>query len=405
MGQRHGSREGECFGYFVLGRAYQEFEKTADAMAAWQKTLALAQADQQSPTPSVMVRDTERLAYMWLRGAAMAMEDYAGGRAYILRALATAQAMGHVRAELACLTNLAWNDFVVGDYDAAQQRFEQGFALACTLDHRWAEMATCSGLGEVLRRQGRYRQALAWWARSLRIAAEYSAYDEALLMASLLRLHSYLGDQTGAEAWRSRLFALLEQSRLPKDCQRQGLLAAAVQAYYGGDLPRALTYAEQVRQLTGPSEILTVRAEGFVVLGHIQADLQQWAAAAVSYQEALACYTKVGNQPDATEAQAGLAQIALAQGERNLGQAWVDRILPVLAAHPHAGLTTPFFTYLTCYRVLAANQDSRAQAILEQGWRLLLDDAVGLTDPALRRSFLEGVAVHRELQQVHGASG
>ena len=57
-------------------------------MALWQKAIMLAQADQQSPTPSIMVRNTARLAYLWLRDAAMALEDYAGGRAYILRALA-----------------------------------------------------------------------------------------------------------------------------------------------------------------------------------------------------------------------------------------------------------------------------------------------------------------------------
>ena len=56
-------------------------------------------------------------------------------------------------------------------------------------------------------------------------------------------------------------------------------------------------------------------------------------------------------------------------------------------------------------RVLVANQDGRAPIILEQGWRLLLDYAVAIPDPALRRTFLEGVAVHRELQALHGASG
>ena len=404
LGQIYGSLEGESLGYFVLGRAYQEFEKVADAIAMWQKTIALAQADQQSSTPNVpnvMVRDVARMAYMWLRGGAMALEDYAAGRAYMLQALQICQTMGNVRGELSCLTNLAWNDFVIGDYGAAQQRFEQGFALACTLHHRWAEMATCSGLGEVMRRQGRYMSALAWWERSLTIAGEYSAYDEALIMANLVRLHSYLGDQPGAQRWYNRLLPMLERTKLPKDCQRQALLAAAVKAYYGGDLSRALRYAEQVRQLTGPSEILTVRADVLLVLGHVQAALQQWVAAMASYTDAIACYTKIGNQPEATEAQAGLAQIALAQSDFNQALRWVEAMLPVLAEQPRAGLTTPFATYLTCYRVLAVHQDQRAAAILEQGWRLLLDYAVGISDPGLRYSFLEKVTVHRELQALH----
>jgi hypothetical protein len=133
--------------------------------------------------------------------------------------------------------------------------------------------------------------------------------------------------------------------------------------------------------------------------------MQQWDAAIKSYQEAIADYSKVGNPAAASEAQAGLAQIALAQGDRVQAQHWVDALLPVLEAQPNAGFTTPFFTYHTCYRVLTANQDRRAPAVLELGCCLLLDYAAGISDLALRRSFLENVAVHRELQVLHHASG
>ncbi|MCX6047060.1 MAG: tetratricopeptide repeat protein [Chloroflexi bacterium] len=403
LGQTHGSIEGETFGHFVLGRAYQEFEQLANAIAAWQKAIALARADQQGPTPSVMVADAEWMAHAWLRGAALAQEDYAGSRAHMLQALQICQAIGQVRGELNCLTNLAWNDFLVGDYAAARQRFEQGFQLASTLKHRWGEMATGSGLGEMMRLQGKYTQALHWFERSLAIATEYSPYDEAFLIAMLVRLHSTLGDQAGAEQWRRRLFQLLDHTPLPKDCQRQSWLAAAVQAYYAGEAQRALTYAEQARHLTGPGDILNTQADALVFLGHTQAGLQQWAAAGASYEEAITCYHKGGNMAAATEAQAGLAQIALAQGDLAQAQRWVEAILPILAAEPRAGFNTPFFTYLTGYRVLAANQDARAKALLAQGWRLLLAYAAEITDPALRRSFLEAVAVHRELQALYQA--
>lgn len=265
-------------------------------------------------------------------------------------------------------------------------------------------MATSIGLGEVARIQGNYAQAMTWLQRSLTLAAEYSPYDEAMLLALLVRLHSYLGDQAGAERWRSRLFQMLAQSRLPKDCQRQALLSTAVQAYYGGDRQNALAFAEQVCQLTGPGDIITERAAALVILGHAQVGSDQLTAAK-SYQEALRYYRQVGNKAAATEAQAGLAQVALAQGDRSQARRWVEQILPVLAQQPRAGFSSPFLTYLTCYRVLVATQDERAPIVLEQGWRLLLDYAVAIPDSALRRSFLEGVAIHRELQTLHGAAG
>lgn len=102
-------------------------------------------------------------------------------------------------------------------------------------------------------------------------------------------------------------------------------------------------------------------------------------------------YRTVGNQAAATEAQAGLAQVALAQGDLDGALGWIETLLPVLAVTPRAGFHSPFLTYLTAYQVLLAHHDGRAAVLLEQGWRLLLDYAVGITDPALRRSFLEFV--------------
>ncbi|MCE7988792.1 MAG: hypothetical protein DYG89_47155 [Caldilinea sp. CFX5] len=405
LGQVSGDTAGEAMGYFVLGRAYQEFERTTDAIAMWQKSLALALAEEQRPEPSLMTRDMARLAHTWLRGAAMALEDFAGAREHMRQALQISRTLGNRAGELNCLINLAWIDVAVGDYAAAQQGFTEGFTLAGALEHRWGEMATGIGLGEMARLQGKYLQALAWWQRSLTVAAEYSRYGESMLLSLLVRLHSHLGDQASADATLQQVFQILEQHRLPKDCQRQGLLAAAVKAYCGGDMATACAYAEQVRQLTGPGDIIVERAAVLVILGHAQVGAGQLAAAADSYQEALGYYHKVGDRGSATEAQAGLAQVALAQGDLRGAQQWVVQLLPVLAAQPRAGFNSPFFAYLACYRVLAANQDERAPTILEQGWRLLLDYAAAIPDPALRRSFLEGVAVHRELQALHEAAG
>jgi len=327
------------------------------------------------------------------------LEAYAASRAEMMQALQLCQTLGHVRGELACLSNLAWSDFFVGDYAVAQQRFEQGFQLACTLGNRWTEMSTCMGLGEVMRLQGQYTQALHFLTRSITIAIEDGhTYTEVMVAAILVRLHSYLGDQSGAEVWCSRLFQLLQRTKLPKDCQRQGLLAAAEKAHYAGAAQTALAYAEQARQLTGPGDILNHQADALVILGHTQVGMAQLDAAVESYQVAITYYTKVGNRAAATEAQAGLAQVALLQGAPDQAQSWVDAILPILIAQPRAGFTTPFFTYLTCYRVLVANQDPRAQPLWQQGWALLQHDAQQIDDTRLRTAFLEKVAVHVELQ-------
>ena len=52
-----------------------------------------------------------------------------------------------------------------------------------------------------------------------------------------------------------------------------------------------------------------------------------------------------------------------------------------------------------CYRVLDAVHDPRAATVLQTGQRLLHEYADSISDDALRRSFLENVPTHRELQQ------
>jgi hypothetical protein len=53
--------------------------------------------------------------------------------------------------------------------------------------------------------------------------------------------------------------------------------------------------------------------------------------------------------------------------------------------------------FLACYRVLKAAQDPRATHILTGAHVLLQGRGAKIPDPALRRSFLENLAAHREI--------
>ena len=167
-----------------------------------------------------------------------------------------------------------------------------------------------------------------------------------------------------------------------------------------GEPQQALVYAEQAWQ-KAQEFIGYGRAQALVTLGQAQAGVERWAAAREAYQQAIACYAKLGNAHLAVEPRAGLALIALEQGDHAQAQQRVEEILPVLAEHPYAGFNTPFFAYLTCYRVLAAHGDPRAKVVLQTAHTLLQRYAAAIQDDALRRSFLENVAVHRALQHAY----
>jgi hypothetical protein len=129
--------------------------------------------------------------------------------------------------------------------------------------------------------------------------------------------------------------------------------------------------------------------------------MEDWAAAASAYRQAVSIYRQVGNVALAVEAQAGLAQVALAQGDRAQAQQLVEAVLPMLNDDTCGGCYTPFFIWLTCFQVLAANQDPRAVAILQRGHALLQIYAGAISNDGLRRSFLEQVRPHRVLQQAY----
>ena len=61
------------------------------------------------------------------------------------------------------------------------------------------------------------------------------------------------------------------------------------------------------------------------------------------------------------------------------------------------GSKEPFRIYLTCYQVLQAVDDPRAEEILETAYEMLQERAAKIEDESLQRSFLENVPINREI--------
>jgi len=93
-----------------------------------------------------------------------------------------------------------------------------------------------------------------------------------------------------------------------------------------------------------------------------------------------------------------LARVSLAQGDPAGALAHVGEILDYMEDHPALlGTLEPLRIYSTCYRVLLANGDPRAEEILHAAYHLLQERAAAIEDQSLRRSYLENVPAHREI--------
>jgi predicted ATPase/DNA-binding SARP family transcriptional activator len=404
LGQASRGAEGESIGHLRYGQALFRKGQCEDARTHFERALERLHSYQSEYPDSEALRDAEWETYVWLGTVAKYQGDFATARTQIDRGLQICQCMGKLRGEMMCLANLAEIARASGDYPSARAGHEWALRIARTLGLRWGEGAIQLELGDVLRLQGQYALAHDLTDRALVLLREIGdTLFAGFALANLGRLHSYMGDYARARSWLDQLAHLSIEREAP-EVEAVGLLALALLSYQTEADEQAHTYAAQAwrvaRQMGGRSN----EANALVIIGHAQAGLKRLAEATTAYHQALTLYEELGQAPLAAEAQAGLASLALAEGDLAAALAHVEVIWSILANHPRADLDEPFYVYLACYRVLDAVHDPRAAALLQTAQRLLHEYADTITDDLLRRSFLENVATHRAILEAAGTA-
>jgi tetratricopeptide (TPR) repeat protein len=167
-------------------------------------------------------------------------------------------------------------------------------------------------------------------------------------------------------------------------------------SHHQDDRESAQRYCQQALLIAQSLGARHTQAYALTHLGHVQMSLGQVAEADRAYRQALTLRHELGEHTLAMEPLAGLARVALAQGGASLAQ--VEEILSCLQDSPSLdGTDEPFRIYLTCYRVLRAADDPRAEQILNAAYQLIQERTKKIEDQALRRSYLENVPYHREI--------
>ncbi len=399
LAQASGSVEGEALGTLARGQALRRKGQNLEARALFEQAIASARRHQTPAAPNELLYDVEWLAHVWLGSiASNPLHDYAAARGYLEQAMQLCQRLGKMRGELITLHNLASLDYLTHNYAAARRGTEQGLVIARKLGYRWGEALSLGDLSDVVRMQGEYSLAYELAERALTMLEALGAtVESATALVRLAHLSTVLGDYAQAQAWFDQFFQILRIIESPAGELLDGLLRLAVFAHSTGDPSRALAYAAQSLQIAQEQRDPSRQAHALIVEAYVLAGLGRHAEAAPAYQRALAFAGEIDDPALLAEARAGLASVALAQRDLAAARAQVEALLAILDDYPRAGLDEPFFAYLVCYRVLDALRDPRAAAVLEAGQRLLREYADNIASPALRQSFLENVATHREL--------
>lgn len=336
--------------YRVISEALYRQGKYAEALEASEQALGLLRQTQQAHSEA----DCLNLVGM----IQIENNDLRQAKTYFEHSLEIFSKISNLRGQARVLNNLGMLESMRGNFEAAQAYYEKALAIARETGQRKGEGLLLGNLGWIAGLQGDFSRALGYGIRNLQVARETGdRYTETIGLVNLSGHAGALGDFSAAVAY-ARL--ALELSRQSNDLNAQGW---------------ALTY-----------------------LGHGLFDQGEIEAAREAYQAAVQIREELNQPVLASEPGAGLARIALVQGNLASAQASVETILTLLAAGETLdGTDQPLRVYHVCYLVLAAAQDARAREILQVAIELLNARAASIPDAAARQMFLENIPYHSEL--------
>jgi predicted ATPase len=350
------------------------------------QAVAFAEA---SGDPQVAIRAYDQWTWACIRAGAYseACERAESG-------LRLARATGDRSGEAQMLTALGCSHAEAEHYSTAQACLEQSLRIFRELSRQRGESVALGNLGDIMIMQGDYGAARAYFEQALRLyRMTGDRRNEGWILGSLGMAAMQLGDYAAARAYHEQA---REIARATGDRQTESLSLTdlALVAHQLGDHALALEHGQRARDLA-PSTFVQIRS--LIVLGHALAGLGCLAEAAARYGEARGLAEHAGLRSKIDEAGAGLARVALECGDLGEALAHVEAIVEHLKDRTFGGADEPLRIFLTCYRVLRAAADPRADGVLSMGFELLHARAAKLADESSRRMFLEYVPYHREI--------
>jgi adenylate cyclase len=348
---------------------------------------------------SVVDPEIEAQAHRLWAIAISAMGDQGAALRHFEQAQTLARTAGARWLEAEILRQASWRHMMLGNYHRAETSLEESLRIFREIGDRHDEMRLQLSFAGLCQQQFNYGRALEHSDEVVRLSHELgsplhgiSALDYAA------RSYRECGDYERAKSCLEQILTGSREVGI-RTWMGYAILHLAYVAHALGDSEQVLPSVQQALDLAQETGDRGLTADAMSHLGHYLEAFGQGEEAVATYEESMTLRREMGLVNATVEPQAGLARVCLAGGELDPAMGYVEDILSHLESGTLEGTEQPLLVYLTCYRVLQASDDPRAHQILDEGHRLLQEIAGKITDPELRRSFLENVAWHRELAQ------
>jgi tetratricopeptide (TPR) repeat protein len=353
--------------------------------------------------------DAKRATAAWRRSyRALRIGDWAACEGAARVGMACAERAGERGLGLHATRLLASARAMQGDLEGAKTLAGQALAQAREQGLRANEEALLNTLIVVANMQGDVMANLDLSRRNLLLNREIGdRRSEAIGLSNLGVAWLELGELEQASRDSQAALAML---RTNGDRVIEGATLCNLSdiAWMRGDARSALALARSALDVLVSTQARDRELDARLKLGHAELALghHDAARAAFEHMRREASALGIGWQHDAV---AGLAAVALAQGDVAHALAELQTILTHVAAGGTLdGTVKPRLIELTCYRVLAQADDPRAAAWLARAHDALQAQAMTIADVGLRRSFLQAIPYHREIVvafQVASATG
>ncbi len=319
------------------------------------------------------------------------------------QALALSRQAGNRRREADALNNLGVMAFYQRHFEQALLFHQQALEIRQTIGDRAGEGVSLMNLAQTVRDAGDYSQAEGYLSKAMAIQQfTGNRWEELNIWNDLGGLYYELGDYTTAQNCLERGLQLSQEINDEAGqafvlCNL-GLVMLAQNEE--GKAEKLLTEGLTLAQTQLDRDLISTFFS-YLSLVSLQADqLPQsiaWAKAALSMRQELGLYLRTADDL----ATLAMAYLQADQPVEALPHA--QQTLTILAQCGGVGPEFPQRAYFICYQVLsAAGQIETARAVLESAYNLVLTRAEKITDPLLRHSFLERVAVNREIVAEYG---
>ncbi len=284
----------------------------------------------------------------------------------------------------------------------AQQCYEQALALAQALGERLTEGKLLSNLGVLSSMRFRLSDAQRYLAQALAIFEQINVpRNHSITSGDLGVVHMRLGNYAEAQPLLEQSLALARQIE-DRYGEAWALIWLSRVRLVQGQAAEALALAQAGRDLAEELGVRPLQVDGLARMGQAllvlaEGDEAKLQDTAVCYQQAYDLSQAI-NQPNTTLGLlANLAEVALRQEKQAIALGHCETILALLDATPSLREGVDLYIYWVLFQVLKAGGDARSAGVLAEGQRLLAERAAGIEDTAVRQSFLEGIASHRQL--------